>query len=146
MLEACRAALPADIAVFAAAVADWRVDQAAASKIKKQPGAAPPTLTLVPNPDILATIAAAGPRRPRLVVGFAAETDDLLANAQAKLARKNADWIVANDVSPETGIMGGEENAVHIISAAGTEDWPRLAKDEVARRLADRIAAALLRG
>ncbi len=143
MLDACETALPADVAVFAAAVADWRVDNAAAGKIKKQPGAAPPALTLVPNPDILATIAAAGPRRPRLVVGFAAETDDLLENAQSKLRRKNADWIVANDVSPATGIMGGTDNAVHIISQAGVEDWPMLAKDEVARRLAGRIAEAL---
>ena len=141
MLDACQSALPADIAVFAAAVADWRVANAAEGKIKKQPGVAAPLLELVPNPDILATIAAAGPRRPRLVVGFAAETDDLLANAQSKLRRKNADWIVANDVSPATGIMGGEENAVHIISAQGVEDWPRVAKHEVARRLATRIAA-----
>jgi phosphopantothenoylcysteine decarboxylase/phosphopantothenate--cysteine ligase len=146
MLDACRSALPADIAVFAAAVADWRVEHAANGKIKKQPGAAPPSLTLVPNPDILATIAAAGPDRPRLVVGFAAETDDLMANAQAKLRRKNADWIVANDVSPGTGIMGGAENAVHIVSAAGIETWPRLAKDDVARRLARRIAEALAPG
>ena len=143
MLDACQAALPADIAVFAAAVADWRVEQSSIGKIKKQPGAAPPGLTLIPNPDILATIAAAGPARPGLVVGFAAETDDLLANAQGKLMRKNADWIVANDVSPETGIMGGVENAVHIVSAAGIETWPRLAKDDVARRLARRIADAL---
>jgi phosphopantothenoylcysteine decarboxylase / phosphopantothenate---cysteine ligase len=142
MLDACQSALPADIAVFAAAVADWRVEQASAGKIKKQPGAAPPGLTLVPNPDILATIAAAGPGRPRLVVGFAAETDDLMANAQGKLVRKNADWIVANDVSPETGIMGGNENAVHLVSAAGIETWPRLAKEDVARRLARRIAEA----
>jgi phosphopantothenoylcysteine decarboxylase / phosphopantothenate---cysteine ligase len=144
MLDACRSALPADIAVFAAAVADWRVEQTSTGKIKKQPGAAPPSLTLVPNPDILATIAAAGPDRPRLVVGFAAETDDLMENAQAKLRRKNADWIVANDVSPETGIMGGAENAVHIVSAAGIETWPRLAKDDVARRLARRIAEVLI--
>jgi phosphopantothenoylcysteine decarboxylase/phosphopantothenate--cysteine ligase len=143
MLDACQTGLPADIAVFAAAVADWRVANAAGGKIKKQPGAAPPALELVPNPDILATIAASGPRRPRLVVGFAAETDDLMANAQAKLVRKNADWIVANDVSPGTGIMGGEENAVHLISAAGVEEWPRMGKDEVARRLAGRIAQAL---
>lgn len=143
MLDACQAALPADIAVFAAAVADWRVANAAEGKIKKQAGAPAPSLDLVPNPDILATIAAAGPRRPRLVVGFAAETDDLLANARAKLIRKNADWIVANDVSPASGIMGGEENAVHIISAAEVEDWPRVAKTEVARRLAERMAAAL---
>jgi phosphopantothenoylcysteine decarboxylase/phosphopantothenate--cysteine ligase len=143
MLDACQAALPADIAVFAAAVADWRVEQAARGKIKKQPGAAPPSLTLVPNPDILASIAAAGPDRPRLVVGFAAETDDLMANAQGKLVRKNADWIVANDVSPESGIMGGAENTVHLVSAGGVETWPTLAKDEVARRLALRIAEAL---
>ncbi|MBS0638275.1 MAG: bifunctional phosphopantothenoylcysteine decarboxylase/phosphopantothenate--cysteine ligase CoaBC [Acetobacteraceae bacterium] len=143
MLDACQTALPADVAVFAAAVADWRVDNAATGKIKKQAGAAAPALNLVPNPDILATIAAAGPRRPRLVIGFAAETDDLLANAQSKLRRKNADWIVANDVSPATGIMGGLDNAVHIISHAGVEDWPMLAKDEVARRLAARIAEAL---
>jgi phosphopantothenoylcysteine decarboxylase / phosphopantothenate---cysteine ligase len=143
MLDACQSALPADIAVFAAAVADWRVERSSSGKIKKQPGAAPPVLTLVPNPDILATIAAAGPNRPRLVVGFAAETDDLKANAQAKLKRKNADWIVANDVSPETGIMGGAENAVQLVSASGIETWPRLAKDDVARRLARRIAEAL---
>ena len=143
MLDACQASLPADVAIFAAAVADWRVVGAAAGKIKKLPGAAPPTLELVANPDILATIAQAGPGRPRLVIGFAAETDDLMANAQAKRKRKNADWIVANDVSPETGIMGGEENAVHLITADGVEDWPRLAKQEVARRLAGRIADAL---
>ncbi len=143
MLDACRNALPADIAVFAAAVADWRVQQASTGKIKKQPDTAAPSLMLVPNPDILATVAAAGPHRPRLVIGFAAETDDLMANAQAKLRRKNADWIVANDVSPRTGIMGGDENLVHIVSADGIETWPRLAKDEVARRLAHRIAAVL---
>ena len=97
----------------------------------------------MPNPDILATIAAAGPNRPRLVVGFAADTNDLMENAQAKRLRKNADWIVANDVSPATGIMGGEENAVHILSAAGVEDWPRVKKTEVARRLAAKIAEAL---
>ena len=140
MLEACRSALPADVAVFAAAVADWRVTTAAVGKIKKRPGAEPPTLALVANPDILASIAAAGPDRPRLVVGFAAETDDLMANAKAKLVRKNADWIVANDVSPGSGIMGGAENAVHLVSASGIETWPRLAKDDVARRLARRIA------
>jgi phosphopantothenoylcysteine decarboxylase / phosphopantothenate---cysteine ligase len=143
MLDACRTALPADVAVFAAAVADWRVEQEAAGKIKKQPGAEPPALRLVPNPDILATIAAKGADRPRLVVGFAAETDDLMANAAGKLKRKNADWIVANDVSPATGIMGGAENAVNILSAAGVESWPRLNKEEVARRLAQRIAEAL---
>jgi phosphopantothenoylcysteine decarboxylase/phosphopantothenate--cysteine ligase len=143
MLAACQAALPADAAIFAAAVADWRVANAADGKIKKQPGAAAPTFDLVPNPDILATIAAAGPTRPRLVVGFAAETDDLLANAQSKLRRKNADWIVANDVSAETGIMGGAENEIHLITASGVEDWPRLAKQDVAARLAARVAEAL---
>ncbi len=143
MLAECEAALPADVAVFAAAVADWRVAGASAAKIKKVPGGAPPKLELVPNPDILATISAPGPRRPRLVVGFAAETDDVLANAQAKRARKGCDWIVANDVSPATGIMGGEENVVHLVTAEGTEDWPRLPKSEVARRLAERIAKAL---
>ncbi len=143
MLAACQAALPADIAVFAAAVADWHVAHASAGKIKKQPGGAPPSLELIPNPDILATIAAAGSQRPRLVVGFAAETDDLLANAQVKRARKNADWIVANDVSPETGNMGGADNAVHLITADGVEHWPKMPKQDVARRLAERIAAAL---
>jgi phosphopantothenoylcysteine decarboxylase / phosphopantothenate---cysteine ligase len=143
MLEACQAVLPVDVAVFAAAVADWRVIGASSGKIKKVPGAAPPSLELMANPDILATIARAGQHRPRIVVGFAAETDDLMANAHAKRARKNADWIVANDVSPATGIMGGEENAVHLITADGVEEWPRLAKQEVARRLAARIAVAL---
>jgi phosphopantothenoylcysteine decarboxylase / phosphopantothenate---cysteine ligase len=143
MLDACLSALPADVAVCAAAVADWRVAREAGSKIKKVPGAAPPALELVPNPDILATLSVPGPRRPRLVVGFAAETDDLLANARAKRARKGCDWIVANDVSASSGIMGGEENAVHLITAAGIEDWPRLPKQDVARRLAERIAEAL---
>ncbi len=142
MLAACQAALPADAAVFAAAVADWRVANAASGKIKKQVGGTP-TLNLIPNPDILATIAVRGPGRPRLVVGFAAETDDLIANARGKLKRKNADWIVANDVSAATGIMGGAENEIHLITADGVEDWPRLDKQEVARRLAARIAEAL---
>ena len=143
MLAACEAALPADVAVFAAAVADWRAAAAAGGKIKKVPGAAPPRLELVANPDILATIAQAGARRPRLVIGFAAETDDLLANAQAKRERKGCDWIVANDVSAASGIMGGEENAVHLVTGEGVEHWPRLPKAEVARLLAERIAAAL---
>jgi phosphopantothenoylcysteine decarboxylase/phosphopantothenate--cysteine ligase len=145
MLTACQDALPADAAVFAAAVADWRVANTSEGKIKKQPGAPAPSFELVPNPDILATIAASGPARPRLVVGFAAETNDLMANAQGKLRRKNADWIVANDVSSETGIMGGVENEIHLITAAGVEDWPRMEKQEVARRLASRIAEALSR-
>jgi phosphopantothenoylcysteine decarboxylase/phosphopantothenate--cysteine ligase len=144
MLDACQAALPADIAVCAAAVADWRVANAAHGKIKKQPGRDAPTLSLVPNPDILATLSAKGPARPRLVVGFAAETDDLLDNAAAKRARKGCDWIVANDVSPETGIMGGTENVIHLVTEAGTEHWPRLSKGEVAEKLAERIAKALI--
>ena len=143
MLAACAAALPADVADCAAAVADWRVAVMSGTKLKKAPGDAPPSLALVPNPDILATLAAAGPARPRLVVGFAAETHDLLEHAQAKRARKNCDWIVANDVRPETGIMGGELNEVHLVTAAGIDAWPRLPKSEVAARLAHRIAGAL---
>lgn len=143
MLAACLAALPADIAVCAAAVADWRIAQIASHKLKKESGSPPPALALAPNPDILATLAAPGPRRPRLVIGFAAETDDLRANAEAKRRRKGCDWMLANDVAPESGIMGGEENAVLLISASGIEEWPRLPKVEVARRLARRIAEAL---
>ena len=102
----------------------------------------PPALSLTENPDILATIGH-DKKRPAVVVGFAAETDDLLANARKKLAAKGADWIVANDVSPESGIMGGTENVVHLVSADGVDDWPRLSKDEVARRLVARVAEAL---
>jgi phosphopantothenoylcysteine decarboxylase / phosphopantothenate---cysteine ligase len=143
MLDACLAALPADIAVCAAAVADWRAAHEVGGKIKKVPGAAAPLLELVANPDILATLSEPGPRRPGLVIGFAAETDDLMANAQAKLVRKGCDWIVANDVSAEAGNMGGAENTVHLITKTDVEDWPRLPKEEVARRLAARIAEAL---
>ena len=143
MLAACQAALPADVAVCAAAVADWHVGEVAAGKLKKQPGASPPALTLVPNPDILAALAAPGPARPRLVVGFAAETSDLAAHAVAKRARTGCDWIVANDVRPETGNMGGEANEVLLVTEAGAEPWPRLSKAEVAARLAQRIAEAL---
>jgi phosphopantothenoylcysteine decarboxylase/phosphopantothenate--cysteine ligase len=143
MLAACEAALPAEIAVCAAAVADWRVE-AATQKLKKK-GGAPPTLRLVENPDILATLSQAGNRRPRLVIGFAAETEDVVAHAQAKRARKGCDWILANDVSPATGTFGGDANTVHVIDDAGVEDWPPLTKREVAERLAERIAAALAR-
>ena len=143
MLAACHAALPADAAICAAAVADWRVAEASGHKLKKQPGLDPAPLALVPNPDILATLSAPGPARPRLVVGFAAETDDVAAHASRKLARKGCDWIVANDVRPETGIMGGPENQVTLITRAGAEPWPRMPKPEVASRLAERIAAAL---
>ncbi len=141
MLAAVQAALPADAGVFCAAVADWRVANAAGQKMKKQAGGLP-VLEFAENPDILATICA-GPQRPPLVVGFAAETHDVIAHAQAKRARKGCDWIVANDVSPGTGIMGGAENAVHLVTAQGVEDWPRLPKDQVARQLAARIAAEL---
>ncbi|WP_323766006.1 bifunctional phosphopantothenoylcysteine decarboxylase/phosphopantothenate--cysteine ligase CoaBC [Marinovum sp.] len=142
MLAAVQAALPVEAAVFAAAVADWRVQGASESKIKKQAGQLP-SLQFDENPDILATVAQMQAGRPKLVVGFAAETDDVLANATAKRARKGCDWIVANDVRPETGIMGGAENAVTLITAAGAEDWPRMGKRAVADRLAEELAAAL---
>ncbi|MGV8987719.1 MAG: bifunctional phosphopantothenoylcysteine decarboxylase/phosphopantothenate--cysteine ligase CoaBC [Cypionkella sp.] len=142
MLAAVEAALPAEAAIFAAAVADWRVLNASTSKMKKDGSGQVPAVTFGENPDILATVSK-GDARPRLVVGFAAETDDVVANARAKLARKGCDWIVANDVSPATGIMGGAENAVTLIRAGSEETWPRMAKDEVARRLALRIAEAL---
>ena len=140
MLAACEAALPADIAVCVAAVSDWRPETAAGSKMKKGAGG-PPAITLVENPDILATLSRSA-RRPRLVVGFAAETDDVEAYAQAKLARKGCDWIVANDVSI-AGTMGGDDNAVSIVTAGGVERWDRTAKSEVARKLALRMAQAL---
>ncbi|QTN36590.1 bifunctional phosphopantothenoylcysteine decarboxylase/phosphopantothenate--cysteine ligase CoaBC [Cognatishimia activa] len=142
MLEAVEGVMPVDAAVFAAAVADWRVDGASESKIKKQAGALP-TLGFKENPDILATVSQLKQGRPELVVGFAAETDDVIAHATAKRDRKGCDWIVANDVSPETGIMGGSENAVTLISDAGAESWPRMGKDAVAEELAARIAKAL---
>jgi phosphopantothenoylcysteine decarboxylase / phosphopantothenate---cysteine ligase len=140
MLAACLAAGTVDIAVCAAAVADWKAARPAGSKIKKQAGAAPPALELTPNPDILATLSRPGPKRPALVVGFAAETENLVANAIDKRKRKGCDWILANDVSAAAGTFGGERNTVHLISAVGVEDWPTLAKDDVASRLAGRIA------
>ncbi|MCB8878820.1 bifunctional phosphopantothenoylcysteine decarboxylase/phosphopantothenate--cysteine ligase CoaBC [Acidisoma cellulosilytica] len=143
MLSAVQVALPADIAVLAAAVADWRVAEPQVGKIKKQPGAEVPALRLIPNPDILATLSQPGPARPRLVIGFAAETDDVIAHAIAKRLRKGCDWLIANDVSPASGVMGGAENEVHLITAAGVEDWPRLPKDAVAARLAARILQEL---
>lgn len=142
MLAACEAALPADVAVFAAAVADWRVAESSAQKIKKS-GADGPALTLIPNADILALLSQPGPRRPRLVIGFAAETERVVEHAMAKRARKGCDWIVANDVSPATGIMGGAANEVQVISESGAEAWPMMSKVAVAERLAGRIAAAL---
>ncbi|MEO6300457.1 MAG: bifunctional phosphopantothenoylcysteine decarboxylase/phosphopantothenate--cysteine ligase CoaBC [Paracoccaceae bacterium] len=142
MLAAVEAALPADAAVFAAAVADWRVENASASKVKKDASGQAPTLQFAENADILATVSRAA-NRPQLVIGFAAETDDVLANARAKLERKGCDWIVANDVSASTGIMGGSENAVTVMTKAGGETWPRVSKDEVGRRLAAKIAETL---
>ena len=138
MAAAVEAALPADAAVMVAAVADWRVE-AAGQKVKKGEGA-PPALTLVENPDILATLGHS-PRRPRLVIGFAAETQDVVAHATAKRTRKGADWIVANDVSAD--VFGADANAVHLITADGVESWERLPKSTVATRLAQRIANAL---
>jgi phosphopantothenoylcysteine decarboxylase/phosphopantothenate--cysteine ligase len=143
MLDAVQAALPADAAVFAAAVADWRVANAADQKMKKDGSGHAPQLEFAENPDILASVSAMAKGRPDLVVGFAAETHDVIAHATAKRARKGCDWIVANDVSPQTGIMGGAENAVTLIHAEGSESWPRMSKHEVARRLAARIAETL---
>lgn len=144
MLAAVQAALPADAAVMAAAVADWRVANAAGQKMKKDGSGRAPALEFAENPDILATVSKMGEGRPRLVVGFAAETESVVEHATAKRLRKGCDWIVANDVSPESGVMGGSENAVTVIDAAGAESWPRMGKDEVARRLASRIAGALV--
>ena len=142
MLEAVQTALPADVAIFAAAVADWRVEGASDRKLKKTKDGLP-TLTFAENPDILAHVSQLKTGRPALVVGFAAETNDVEANATAKLKRKGCDWIVANDVSPETGIMGGSENNVAIISQAGVDEWPRMSKDMVSRKLAQRVAEAI---
>jgi phosphopantothenoylcysteine decarboxylase/phosphopantothenate--cysteine ligase len=142
MLAAAERALPVDCAVFAAAVADWRVAQFGREKIKKQKGETM-ALTLLENPDILATIAHRKVKRPRLVIGFAAETEKVIANAKDKLKRKGCDWILANDVSAATGIMGGDSNRVHLITASGVESWPPQSKDAVARALVGRIAAAL---
>jgi len=140
MLAACQKALPADIAVCAAAVADWRVDIQADQKLKKDGSGQMPDLKLAENPDILATLSQDPERRPTLVVGFAAETEKVIEHATAKRERKQCDWIVANDVSPSTGTFGGNENTVHIIANNQCEDWPKLCKKEVAKRLADKIA------
>ena len=143
MSDAVTAALPADVAIFAAAVSDWRVLQPEKSKIKKRSGVAP-NLKFAENPDILAHVSQHRTDRPKLVIGFAAETDDVVANATAKRLSKACDWIVANDVSPETGIMDGSENAITLITKAGAESWPRLPKTDVAQRLAQRIADMFL--
>ena len=140
MLDACLGALPAEIAVCAAAVADWRVANPAAAKLKKTPGAPPPAIEFAANPDILATLAKAGNRRPRVVVGFAAETEHVVEGARAKLAAKGCDLVVANEVGGDTHTFGGEANTVHLVSAKGVESWPALAKTQVAERLAARIA------
>lgn len=142
MLDACEAALPVDAAVCVAAVADWRPEAVAGLKLKKSDGDLGPTLRLVENPDILATLSAPGPGRPELVIGFAAETNDVEAHARAKLDRKGCDLIVANDVT-EAGVMGGTENSVTIVSPEGVERWPRSDKSEVGRRLAALIAEQL---
>jgi phosphopantothenoylcysteine decarboxylase / phosphopantothenate---cysteine ligase len=145
MLAACRAALPADAAVCAAAVADWRVATPSGRKIKKGAGG-PPALALAENPDILATLSAPGPDRPALVVGFAAETENVIAHAQAKRARKGCDWILANDVSPGTQAFGGDSNILHLITAEGAQTWPRLSKADIGTRLAGAIARHFEKG
>jgi phosphopantothenoylcysteine decarboxylase / phosphopantothenate---cysteine ligase len=142
MLEATQAALPADVAIFAAAVADWRVAEAGGQKIKKG-SAGSPQLSLVENPDILATVAKLKSKRPKLVIGFAAETERVVEYAKAKLKAKGSNWILANDVSVESGVMGGDRNKIHLVTTDGVEDWPEQSKDEVARMLVARIAAAL---
>jgi phosphopantothenoylcysteine decarboxylase/phosphopantothenate--cysteine ligase len=139
MLAASEAALPVDVAVMAAAVSDWRVDTVSAQKLKKD-GKGTPALRLVENPDILASIAGRHNDRPALVVGFAAETENVIAHAKAKLAKKGCDWILANDVSPGTGTFGGDRNTIHLVDAEGVEDWPQMTKREVAQRLGARIA------
>ncbi len=139
MAAAVAAALPADAAIMVAAVADWRVESAG-QKIKKGASGAPPTLTLVENPDILAELARS-PNRPRLLIGFAAETENVIEHAKAKLAKKGCDWIVANDVSGD--VMGGDANAVHVVTVEGVESWERMSKGEVAEKLGGRVVAAL---
>ena len=143
MQEAVMSALPADVAIFAAAVADWHVTTQSDSKIKKDANGTLPTLDLAENPDILATVSQLKEDRPNLVIGFAAETDAVIENATQTLARKGCDWIIANDVSPETGIMGGQENSVTVIRKDGAETWPRMSKDQVANRLVNAIAEVL---
>jgi phosphopantothenoylcysteine decarboxylase/phosphopantothenate--cysteine ligase len=143
MLDAVERALPADVAIFAAAVADWRVENTARQKLKKQAGKSTPELPLVENPDILATIAKKNSRRPKLVIGFAAETENVAANAKAKLAKKGCDWILANDVSPQSGVMGGDRNTVTLVQASGVETWPPQSKEDVASQLVARISQTL---
>jgi phosphopantothenoylcysteine decarboxylase / phosphopantothenate---cysteine ligase len=143
MLAACQSSLPADVAVFAAAVADWGVAAPANHKIKKDESARPPALELSANPDVLRTVSNAGIKRPKLVIGFAAETEHLVEFAQAKLRTKGCDWILANDVSPSTGTFGGDRNTIHLVTQSGSEAWPTLSKLEVADRLGRKIAEHL---
>ena len=143
MLQAVERALPADVAIFAAAVADWRVAHAGAQKIKKKAGELTPEFSLIENPDILATVAHRKSQRPKLVIGFAAETENVTANAKEKLAKKGCDWILANDVSPQTGIMGGDRNTIQLVTPAGIEPWPPQSKEVVAAMLIARIADQL---
>ncbi len=139
MLAACQQALPVDVSVCAAAVSDWRTAEEAGQKMKKN-GGGPPALALIENPDILRTLGEAGNLRPGLLIGFAAETEKIVEHAKVKLEKKGADWILANDVSPATGTFGGDANVIHLIDGDGVEDWPRMSKEEVARRLVERIA------
>lgn len=143
MLDGVRRALPADVGIFAAAVADWHVANRAAEKIKKGASGGAPALSFAENPDILRTISARGAQRPELVIGFAAETEHVVEHARKKRKAKGCDWIVANDVSPRSGVMGGDRNTVHIVSAEGVDSWPELGKGEVAERLMARVAAHL---
>lgn len=143
MLAACEQALPVDVAVCVAAVGDWRVAQPSRQKVKKVAGAPPPSFQFSENPDILATLSRLPERRPRLVIGFAAETTRVIENASAKRDRKGCDWVVANDVSPSAGTFGGDSNTVHLISGDGVEDWPPMSKRAVAERLVTRIAEQL---
>ena len=142
MLRAVEAAQPADVAIFTAAVADWRMAEPSSQKIKKS-GKGAPELALVENPDILATVAHDKSLRPKLVIGFAAETEKVIENAKAKLAKKGCDWIIANDVSPASGVMGGDRNTIHIVTQRGVESLPPQSKDEVADAIITRIAAEL---
>ena len=143
MLAACEMALPADIAVCAAAVCDWSVAKQASEKLKKNDGTSVPVLRLIETPDILTTISTNKLNRPALVVGFSAETENVIENSMAKLSNKGCDWIIANDVSEENGVLSGDENTVHLITATEREDWPKLSKVEVGTRIARRIALSL---
>jgi phosphopantothenoylcysteine decarboxylase/phosphopantothenate--cysteine ligase len=141
MQQAVEQALPADIAIFVAAVADWRPANNANEKIKKGKGQIPPALKLVENPDILKGVGTRTKGRPKLVIGFAAETSDIIKHGKAKLVKKGADWILANDVSAETGVMGGDNNTIRLLSKSGVDDWPKMGKHQVARQLTEKIIA-----